>query len=65
MVMQMRRKAEQMRTRLADRTSATVEFNRTISALHIELAEHCPSDPLMREAVDGIRRENSVVHMLP
>jgi hypothetical protein len=55
--MQMRRKAGQMRTRLADRTSATDEINRMISALHIELAEHCPSDPLMRETVAGIRRD--------
>jgi hypothetical protein len=57
MVMQMRRKAEQARTNLAERNKAQVEINSLISALHTHLAEQRPSSPLLGEALVNISRD--------
>jgi hypothetical protein len=57
MVMQMRRKAEVTRARLADRNHATVEIDTMISVLHTHLAEHRPADPLLHEAIGNISRD--------
>lgn len=53
----MRRTVAQTRARLADRNHATVEINTMISALHTDLAECRPSDPILHEAVGNVAHD--------